>query len=609
MSYPLLLQPVAGESLLGFLCRVAAINRFNGIGPILDDIGHGTVLSAPMSDASLSVLSERVRVDESVLKSMQVSTLNASSSTLSVRRNVVSLRQRICPLCLDETGTHHLSWHLKAVTHCPIHATPLQADCGSCGQKLDWRRANLRTCFCGKPLVGRQIWDKPLSGKYMAGLRLLFEKCGGERRWPALSTRLPAAFAALKAADLSALLVVLGKAAVVHEPSIPTRNVCITADGRPLATLGLSLLLDWPNGLRKVVERNRAASDRSLVNARLKKFLSHNLLQRKMTGADAVLFEIHQQLFLNGNHGTFGFVAPDPGPHLMHRREAIKLLGKSSAHVSALIKQYDLTDPAEADGPYRHYLIRDRVQALAERQLLDIDGADVMSVTTASRRLGICQSKLRDLASRSLFGDSAKRRFEREHKLQFLHGGEFRALGTNPPGTDCVASLEHALGFVREHGLGFTAIAVVLQNLGIPLLTNETPARVRTPSSALIEQRLLSGPLKGLIITSKEALQLLGTTKHVLIRAQGLGLIRPIVGRQNRYVLGEIEQFLRDYTFVARLSKELDVRSTTIGLFLSRHGFQPIGGDNGPNAEQRIFRKTDLDSNPSWTEFLIRHRR
>ncbi len=66
----------------------------------------------------------------------------------------VDLRKmRVCPRCIADNGRHEAIWHMKTMTHCPIHRMALLDRCKACASPLLWNRPSVRECNCGADLA------------------------------------------------------------------------------------------------------------------------------------------------------------------------------------------------------------------------------------------------------------------------------------------------------------------------------------------------------------------------------------------------------------------------------------------------------------------------
>jgi hypothetical protein len=93
------------------------------------------------------------------------STLWFLSGSVGRSANEIVKGFRWCPDCFAEMERaglepyYKLVWHLSAITHCPIHSTPLQAKCSfcGCGQTSYRKYRPIGLCQrCGKPLSARK---------------------------------------------------------------------------------------------------------------------------------------------------------------------------------------------------------------------------------------------------------------------------------------------------------------------------------------------------------------------------------------------------------------------------------------------------------------------
>lgn len=149
-------QPLPGESLEGFVARLAELNLHPGPQWILR--------TAKLTDgfdrrtSELSGLAGVAGVPVESLGAMSHWPVPGRPSQLRfgehcVQMNALALYQdRICPLCIAQHGFARQLWHLKAYAVCHEHSLPLVDHCSTCGWQLRWQRPGLDRCRCGAQL-------------------------------------------------------------------------------------------------------------------------------------------------------------------------------------------------------------------------------------------------------------------------------------------------------------------------------------------------------------------------------------------------------------------------------------------------------------------------
>ena len=137
LSSPLLARPMAhaGESLLGYLLRIAEENRYKGLQGLGRKTGLTQALARQLGLAGVHAF---------------VSGANPNGSAIDQCRRVAGRPlSRVCVLCLREFGYRRASWDLPLAISCPVHEVLLASRC-TCGERISGRSGTLFHCVCGK---------------------------------------------------------------------------------------------------------------------------------------------------------------------------------------------------------------------------------------------------------------------------------------------------------------------------------------------------------------------------------------------------------------------------------------------------------------------------
>lgn len=153
-----------GESLPGFLLRLAEANRYAGIRDMLKVVdiearGHLSrlITQIKLSEDSLEVLGAMAVGDRSHLLSYLVRPIGDEAVLLQDCRvdNDAFLQEyaQICSVCLAQDGFALEEWELAPVTTCAAHKVLLRDRCHACNQFIVWDRPLLAHCgSCGADL-------------------------------------------------------------------------------------------------------------------------------------------------------------------------------------------------------------------------------------------------------------------------------------------------------------------------------------------------------------------------------------------------------------------------------------------------------------------------
>lgn len=156
--------PIQNESLVGYLIRVAELNRY----PRMSWIGN--LAGVSLTDETLCKMSTRlgrlakvIGVSEAEMKSLCYHA-SAKGNNLHVilptgeiipKEYLYWPSQRVCFSCLREKGFVSGLWDLKAVTHCPEHGELLHEACPSCKEPVEFNRGRLAPCLPGCQYSGK----------------------------------------------------------------------------------------------------------------------------------------------------------------------------------------------------------------------------------------------------------------------------------------------------------------------------------------------------------------------------------------------------------------------------------------------------------------------
>ena len=150
--------PIQNESLVGYLIRIAELNRY----PRMSWIGN--LAGVNLTEETLSKMSNRlgrlakvVGASDAEMKSLCYY-VSAKGNNLHVILSMGEIipkqylywpSQRVCFSCLREKGFVSGLWDLKAVTHCPEHGELLRDACPACKEPVTFNRGRIAPCLPG----------------------------------------------------------------------------------------------------------------------------------------------------------------------------------------------------------------------------------------------------------------------------------------------------------------------------------------------------------------------------------------------------------------------------------------------------------------------------
>ena len=180
---PLRLAPIKGESLPGFMIRLAERNGVSTPQTIAKALGspYSTLQAAALGPFNLQPVSDGADVPIETLASMTYWHTGSGNEVgfleVTVDQEMISLKHRkACPSCLSEESFHRAVWDLRLVTACPVHQVRLICTCQECGRRLRWQTAGIANCLCGADL--RRASTEPVSSSELDGLSLIYAVLG-----------------------------------------------------------------------------------------------------------------------------------------------------------------------------------------------------------------------------------------------------------------------------------------------------------------------------------------------------------------------------------------------------------------------------------------------
>lgn len=151
---PITPAPKSYESPLGYALKVSQLNGFFSFGTLHSFITASShVLRAYDLEPYASWVGHEIELQAISYGSRKLRgpsrTFNFNGHTIS-RRHFDLTFPRVCPLCIQETGTTDRLWDLAFSTVCTKHNIFLTSDCKTCGSRLSWFRKYVDRCKCGE---------------------------------------------------------------------------------------------------------------------------------------------------------------------------------------------------------------------------------------------------------------------------------------------------------------------------------------------------------------------------------------------------------------------------------------------------------------------------
>lgn len=255
------LVPLPGESLIGFLRRLAASEAYDDLRDFL--MARGLAYGRPMI--------ENIGDAELVLD-VPPGTLAAIAPAANAATPVLEWRYQrnhcaaVCPLCIAEGRPHQQSWRHRFVLACTAHEVRLVGTCPLCSETLDTNRGSSTSCACGCPL--EKIPVQPAAPWEVAISALISGVVHPSRALlpPGLAFRTPR--------DIGRFLYFLAVSSARSRTGKPGKTpLPRTPEESQEFLSGLeALLCNWPDGFEQDVSERLQLSDAPTVPERLGKF-------------------------------------------------------------------------------------------------------------------------------------------------------------------------------------------------------------------------------------------------------------------------------------------------------------------------------------------------
>ena len=138
-------KPISGESWPGYLLRLSAANRYDGLKGLANVFEMST---AELIASSPRALLQRLGVEPAAY---ECSSKKGTGKRASIYAAGRSNYAKVCPRCLSEMEVAHMksSWDRLFELSCKHHQIFLLEACPSCTQQISHLRKKVETCDCG----------------------------------------------------------------------------------------------------------------------------------------------------------------------------------------------------------------------------------------------------------------------------------------------------------------------------------------------------------------------------------------------------------------------------------------------------------------------------
>jgi len=183
--FPLTCTPYSGESLAGFIVRLAERLCWRDAAALAAAAGL-TFPGCSVSRADLTSLAELSQVPVNVLSEMSYHPVERQEHRRflggQVHREFLIRHRRFCPHCLGESAYHRAEWDFALLATCPRHAVHILAECPKCQRRIQWKPPCIAKCACGQELADVRAMDAS-DADVLAAVRILGLATGGDHQW------------------------------------------------------------------------------------------------------------------------------------------------------------------------------------------------------------------------------------------------------------------------------------------------------------------------------------------------------------------------------------------------------------------------------------------
>src|SRR5271157_4440854 len=258
-------EPIAGESPRGYLCRAAHEHGY--CSPVSLAQIAGLQASCLDREDTSEQLSYALRLDPEEWRSMCYHHVKGQNrfkqrSFCGQRVSADDLnykRPRLCSACLRDRPIWWAVWDLGIVVACPIHRSLLFNQCPACNRRVAWRRPAVHKCRCG--LDFRDLTPKAADDSLVAIHAAIYRAAGFTARETArldlADSGFPPDILRLKLGALLRLILFVGSikdGSTLRRKQRPFAATDLAA-ATEICCGAVTLLQDWPQPLREVLRR------------------------------------------------------------------------------------------------------------------------------------------------------------------------------------------------------------------------------------------------------------------------------------------------------------------------------------------------------------------
>ncbi len=241
-------RPNADESACGYLFRLAQENALATLAPLVCAPGRRATRFTIASSLGL-----RYEDLEALLPPWPPWVQDRWLGHDGPRRVINLRRIRFCPLCMEESCYHRHTWMLVFSVVCPYHGVGLRESCDLCGATFSWRSGATWVCPCGRQFQSMSAeLASPILAEFTSVLLGPERVCTGEA-----FASIARYFEQLKREQKTLVAHEVGRLSLsgTHTDGVKRKGLYELRAARVLVRELAELFVDWPMGIRKLVER------------------------------------------------------------------------------------------------------------------------------------------------------------------------------------------------------------------------------------------------------------------------------------------------------------------------------------------------------------------
>ncbi len=609
------IDPVTGESPLGYLCRISGVFRYDKANWLDGLLGyHIPQLDIVKGQDALKTSHIlRLHPDEWRETYYERSYTESRSKYCRflgqpIRLDRLNLtRPRVCPDCLREHEVCLAIWDLALVAVCPIHHRYLVNDCWKCSKPLRWSRHSITQCQCGADLRSRV--GPPVDAHIEAINATLYQAAGVRNgaQIPHVNTcGFPPELNGLSLNSLATLISFLGTMGqgkhMKQTAYIPTSLESTTQ----LVRNAGAVLANWPSGFHDCLSRMRDSSSQFANAVTFKNafgnhfpdliglgeefvFLRNAFEQFVMVKWPGVVRKQHR-LFSESFRSQYPWVTAQEAMHIAN--VAVPRL-ISMVHSGALEGKF--VNPQRGSARTECWIWRSSLDSFVSRRekeysqyLPQSEAAAMLGLSIASiAHLGLCGvipvvDGLEKKFPKGKYYE--KRTIEKLTSLCRSHWGR----GLHIEGSKTLISLESALhNMLGGRETLPNIFSNVLNGTLVPVGHTSTSASHTSFKDLVFRRsdlRKYAKPVewKSLPVgftTQEEAARKLKTNTEVIRNLAAKKLLFSPAGRFNRFrivSLDDVESFVRTYICIRALADQFNTRSDWVARYLHNRGVRVL---------------------------------